>query len=143
VAHSLIDSLEARGVRLTRQRRVLADILDNVGRHVNAQDLLTIGKQRDSSINRATVYRTLRLLKQEGLIDELDLLHFEGEKHFYEPRPRASHVHVGCGRCGAVVELESGVPEVLAAEVRDRTGFEPDSIRIEVRAICPTCRNTP
>ena len=59
------------GVRMTRQRRLLFELIDGSGEHLNAESLYRLAKQRDSKINRVTVYRTLKLLKQEGLVDEL------------------------------------------------------------------------
>ncbi len=58
-------------------------------------------------IDRVTVYRTLGLLKRHGLIDELDLMHMQGEKHFYERRPQRDHIHMACLRCGKITEFES------------------------------------
>lgn len=136
---SLLAVLEARGIRLTRQRRVLLRLLDRAEGHVNARDLLRLAQQEDAAINRATVYRTLALLKGEGLIDELDLLHLEGEEHFYERRRAQDHVHVGCPGCGRIVEIETALIPALQLEVLRRTGFQVSSMRIEVRGICPTC----
>jgi Fe2+ or Zn2+ uptake regulation protein len=77
------------GVRITRQRRLLVGIIQDSPRHLDAATVLGIAKQRDSDIDPATVYRTLALLKNRGLIDELDLMHLEGEKHYYETKPAA------------------------------------------------------
>jgi Fur family ferric uptake transcriptional regulator len=137
---SLLTTLEEKGIRLTRQRRILLDVLENAPGHVNARELMRLARQRDATLNRATVYRTLSLLKAEGLIDELDLLHLEGEEHFYERRRQEDHAHIGCPGCGKILELETDLVASLKAEVRQRTGFQPDSIRIEVRALCPDCQ---
>lgn len=136
----LVTALEERGFRLTRQRRVLLGVLDNAPDHVNARELLRLAQEQDASINRATVYRTLSLLKSEGLIDELDLLHLGGEEHFYEPRGERDHVHVGCVGCGKILEMETDLVASLEDEVRRRTGFQPDAVRIEVRARCSECQ---
>jgi Fur family transcriptional regulator, ferric uptake regulator len=72
--------LARRGVRMTAQRRLLVDIIQDSPRHLDAATLLELAKKRDSGIDRATVYRTIALLKERGLIDELDLMHIEGEK---------------------------------------------------------------
>jgi Fur family ferric uptake transcriptional regulator len=78
--------LQQQGVRLTRQRQILLDLIDGSGRHLDADSLYLLAKERDPKINRVTVYRTLKLLKQGGLVDELDLMHFIGEQHSYETR---------------------------------------------------------
>jgi Fur family ferric uptake transcriptional regulator len=75
--------LAARGVRITAQRRLLVGIIQDSPRHPDAAGLLEMARTRDGDIDRATVYRTIALLKGHGLIDELDLMHIEGEKHYY------------------------------------------------------------
>ena len=92
------NSLKERGVRMTRQRRILLDLLDRSGRHLDAENLYKLAKEKDPKLNRVTVYRTLKLLKKGGLIDELDLMHFEGDQHYYESRLKQQHAHVICLR---------------------------------------------
>src|SRR5580693_2460951 len=72
---SLMKQMAARGIRITAQRRVLVGIIQDSPRHLDAASLLQIARQQDRKIDRATVYRTLALLKDLGLIDELDLMH--------------------------------------------------------------------
>lgn len=81
---SLLDELASKGVRITAQRRALAEIIQNATEHLDAAALLGEAQTRESGIDRATVYRTLDLLKKLGLVDELDLMHLNGEKHYYE-----------------------------------------------------------
>src|SRR5205085_8022196 len=67
------NSLRDRGVRLTRQRRLLLDLIDRSGRHLDAESLFHMAREQDPKLNRVTVYRTLRMLKESGLVDELAL----------------------------------------------------------------------
>src|SRR5579863_3908188 len=99
------DSLRKRGVRLTRQRRILLDLIDQSGRHLDAESLYQLAKEKDPKLNRVTVYRTLKLLKMGGLVDELDLMHVEGDQHYYESRAKQEHAHLVCLRCGKVEEF--------------------------------------
>jgi len=139
-AVSLQEALREQGLRLTRQRRIVVEALDRAEGHLSARDLLRLARQADPTINRATVYRTLALLKSRGLIDELDLLHLEGVGHFYERRVEGDHAHIGCPGCGRIVEMRTELAQDLARTVTERTGFAPTSIRIEVRALCPACQ---
>ena len=66
------DSLKERGVRLTRQRQILLDLIDKSGQHLDAERLYLMAKEKDPKLNRVTVYRTLKMLKAGGLVDELD-----------------------------------------------------------------------
>ncbi len=100
--HSLIEELHARGVRLTAQRRALIEVIQEAKAHLDAASLLALARQRQPGIDRATVYRTIDLLKKLRLIDELDLMHLEGEKHYYEVKTRSDHLHLACFRCGRI-----------------------------------------
>ena len=104
---SLMKELGERGVRMTTQRRLLVEIIQNSPRHLDAASLLEVARKRDEDIDRATVYRTIALLKRHGLIDELDLMHIEGEKHYYEVKTSRDHCHMACFRCGAIMEYAS------------------------------------
>ena|ERR1022692_3350791 len=88
---SLVEELTSKGVRITAQRRALAEIIQEAKEHLDAASLLEQAKKREPSIDRATVYRTIELLKKMRLVDELDLMHLNGEKHYYEVKTRAEH----------------------------------------------------
>ena len=137
---SLMKELEDRGVRMTAQRRVLVEIIQNAKRHLDASMLLELAQKRNPEIDRATVYRTLSLLKTRGLIDELDLMHVEGEKHYYEAKTNRDHCHMACFRCGAIMEYASSSFEKLRKEMMRRSGFEIRAIRLEVGGVCKKCR---
>ena len=113
----LLKQVASSGVRLTRQRRVLIEALQGAEEHVDAAALLELARKRDPQINRATVYRTLDVLKKLRLIDELDLMHLQGEKHYFEPRTVRDHCHLACFRCGSIVEYASPAFEALKAEI--------------------------
>lgn len=139
---SLMEELVARGVRITAQRRLLVGIIQNASRHLDASALLRIAKQQDPDVDRATVYRTIALLKDRGLIDELDLMHIEGEKHYYEAKTSRDHCHMACFRCGAIVEYASSTFEKLKEEMAKRGGFQIRVVRLEVGGLCRRCCRT-
>src|SRR5258706_16422749 len=95
-------SLKERGVRPTRQRQILLDLLDKTGDHLDAESLFQMAKQKDPKLNRVTVYRTLKLLKKGGLVDELDLMHYGGGQHYYETPMNQEPAPVICLPCGKV-----------------------------------------
>src|SRR5579871_6408540 len=114
---SLIEELNAKGVRLTAQRRALIEVIQEAKEHLDAASLLALARQREPGIDRATVYRTIELLKKLRLIDELDLMHLEGEKHYYEAKTNIDHVHLACFECGRIEEYTSPMFERLKAEI--------------------------
>jgi Ferric uptake regulator family len=80
-----------RGIRMTQQRRAILSVMETASKHLDATQILRKAQRLDAGVDRSTVYRTLQLLKRHGLIDELDLMHINGEGHYYErkmgPRP--------------------------------------------------------
>jgi Fur family ferric uptake transcriptional regulator len=139
-SHSIRETLGSRGIRLTRPRRVIWDVLEQAGGHLHAGQILEGARRADARIDRSTVYRTIALLKRHGMVDELDLLHLDGIEHFYELRRPRGHLHVGCPSCGRIVEMQTGLIGQLEAEIKRQTGFVVNSVRIEVAACCPRCR---
>src|SRR5882672_11982397 len=121
---SIRGSLKDKGVRLTRQRQILLELIDRSGQHLDAENLFQMAKEKDPKLNRVTVYRTLKLLKEGGLVDELDLAHFEGEKHYYETRLKQEHAHIICLRCGRVEEFFGEPLQSLRSQVGTQFGFQ-------------------
>lgn len=134
------NSLKLRGIRLTRQRLILLELLDRSGRHLDAESLYRLAKEKDPRLNRVTVYRTLKLLKQGGLIDELDLMHFAGEQHYYETRQKQEHAHIVCLRCGKVEEFFGESLQDMRRQVEANLGFRIATARTEMGGYCADCQ---
>lgn len=134
------DSLKQRGLRLTRQRQILLDLLDHSGQHLDAERLYQMAKEKDPKLNRVTVYRTLKLLKKGGLVDELDLMHHEGDQHYYETRLKQEHAHVICLRCGRIEEYFGEPLQRMREQIETHLGFEIVLARTEVGGYCSHCQ---
>ena len=134
------DSLQQRGVRLTRQRRILLELIDKSGQHLDAERLYLLAKEKDPKLNRVTVYRTLKMLKEGGLVDELDLMHIGGDQHFYETRMKQEHAHIICLRCGKVEEFFGEPLQKLRRQVESHFGFQIVLARTEVGGYCSHCQ---
>jgi Fur family ferric uptake transcriptional regulator len=134
------DSLRERGVRLTRQRRILLDLIDHSGLHLDAESLYQLAKEKDPKLNRVTVYRSLKLFKEGGLVDELDLMHHSGDQHYYETRLKQEHAHVICLRCGKVEEYFGEPLQEMRKQVESHFGFEVVATRTEIGGYCSHCR---
>ena len=132
--------LMSRGIRMTRQRRTILGIVETAKQHLDASRLLRKAQQIDPAIDRVTVYRTLKLLKRHGLVDELDLMHLEGEKHFYERRPQRDHLHMACLRCGKILEFESDLFDRLKGQIQRECQFHIAVSRMEIGGYCGPCR---
>ena len=137
---SIKGSLKERGVRLTRQRQILLELIDKTGEHLDAERLYQMAKEKDPKLNRVTVYRTLKMLKEGGLVDELDLAHFDGEKHYYETRLKQEHAHIICLRCGRVEEFFGEQLQAVRGQVQSQFGFEIAFARTEIGGYCSHCQ---
>ena len=127
-------------MRLTRQRQILLDLIDKTGEHLDAERLYQLAREQDPKLNRVTVYRTLKLLKEEGLVDELDLMHQAGEQHFYETRQKQEHAHIICLTCGKVEEYFGEPLKKLRDEIETTFGFQIILTRTEVGGYCSHCQ---
>src|SRR5512135_2889694 len=98
--------LAAKRLRLTAPRQAIIDTVFDTNEHFTAEQLLVWARQRDKSVSRATIYRTLPLLTESGLVREMD---FGGDRKFYDPNyaehPR--HSHIVCLDCHRIFEFES------------------------------------
>jgi Fur family ferric uptake transcriptional regulator len=135
-----MEELASKGVRLTAQRRALIETMQEAEEHLDAASLLALARRREPDLDRATVYRTIEKLKQLGLIDELDLMHLNGEKHYYEVKPRRDHVHLACYQCGRIEEFNSALFEQLKNQVAKQLGFEVRVTRLEIGGRCNACQ---
>jgi Fur family ferric uptake transcriptional regulator len=138
---SIKGSFKERGVRLTRQRALLLELIDKSGEHLDAERLFQLAKLRDPKLNRVTVYRTLKLLKQGGLVDELDLMHYGGDQHYYETRMKQEHAHVICLRCGKVEEFFGEPLQRLRRQIESHFAFQILLARTEVGGYCSHCQS--
>jgi Fur family ferric uptake transcriptional regulator len=139
----LQQALAKKGIRLTRQRRALLQVMETATQHLAANDILRRARRIDPNVTRVTVYRTIDLLKRHGLIDELDLLHLRGEGHYYESRGPRDHIHVACLRCGKVREFESHLYEQLMKQIERDCGISITVTRTEVGGYCGDCQPKP
>ena len=135
----LQQALGKRRIRLTRQRRVILQVMDDAEQHLDVDQILERAQKMDAGVALVTVYRTIELLKKHGLIDELDLLHLRGDRHYYETHGPRDHIHVACLRCGKVREFESRLYEQLKQQIARDFHMKVTVSRTEVGGYCAEC----
>jgi Fe2+ or Zn2+ uptake regulation protein len=126
------------GGRMTRQRRVILEVLQESSVHMTAKDLYLHAHARDPQVTLSTVYRTLDLCKGLGLISSRQLSPEHGPE-WYEPVAGEDHYHIICLKCGQVVEFDA--PEITRAVQRltqDR-GLTEAHASLSIYGICATC----
>lgn len=131
--------LAAQGLKVTRQRELIVDVFFEAGGHLRVDELLSRVRAIDPKVSQATVYRTMRLLKDSGLAQERRF----GDGHaLYEPSgdDDAHHDHLICIECGAIVEFVDERIEALQEEVAAAHGFEVTRHRMELYGRCEVCR---
>lgn len=135
----LTKTLGERGIRLTRQRRAILQVMDEAEQHLDVDQILERAQKLDPDVHLVTVYRTIDLLKKQRLIDELDLLHLRGDRHYYETHGPRDHIHVACLKCGKVREFESRLYEQLKNQIEHDFGMKVTVSRTEVGGYCSEC----
>ncbi|MFM2105633.1 MAG: hypothetical protein RL338_665 [Chloroflexota bacterium] len=135
-ATPLVDALARSGARVTGPRRRVAELIGARAGHFTAADLIEDAVRLDLPAGRATVFRSLELLVDLGLVERLDLP--TGE-HAYIRCDPVHHHHVVCGACGRSVEVEDCGMTAVAREVARRTGFTIEGHRLELYGRCPDC----
>jgi len=134
-----LEFLARKRLRLTAQRRAIIDTAFATQQHFTAEQLLEWSRQRDKSVSRATVYRTLPLLTASGLVGEMD---FGTDRKLYDPNyaDRPFHNHIICLDCAKIVEFESDKLAELEGEIHQRFGFLVQSRRLHITATCEEFR---
>src|SRR6266446_7120031 len=127
--------LEQKNLRVTAQRQVIVETVFSTDQHFTAEQLLAWSRRRDKSVSRATVYRTLPLLTESGLVREMD---FGKDYKFYDPNYAAhpNHNHIICNDCEKIVEFESDKIEKLESEITRRLGFSIKTQRLQITGSC-------
>ncbi len=135
------EALRARGRRLTRQRRLIWEALvDEPDQHLSADAIVDRVKRRSPRVNPSTVYRTLELLVDEGLVRRS---HLGRDRAYYEPAREHPHHHLVCDRCGAVTHVHDDGLGDLRDRLERSAGFELGERELTLHGLCAACRRAP
>ena len=118
-----------RGLKMTGQRRVIARVLSDAADHPDVEELYRRASGLDDRISIATVYRTVRLLEEHGILERRD---FGGGRARYEPSEHGRHHHLIDIDTGRVIEFDDPRHEALLREIAAKLGFEMVSMRLEL-----------
>ena len=127
--------LATKSLRMTSQRQAIIDSVFSTEEHFTADQLLEWSRARDKSVSRATVYRTLPLLTESGLVTEMD---FGKDHKFYDPNyaEHPNHNHIICEDCERIVEFESDQISRIENEITHQLGFAVKTQRLQIIASC-------
>lgn len=124
-----------RPTRDTGPRRAIQALIYGRNGHFTAAELLHDVREANPRIGRATVFRTLDMLAEQGALERIDLP--TGEHAYVACAPEEHHHHVVCRRCGKSVEVEDSGLQSVVGEIARRSGFVIDSHRLELFGLCP------
>jgi Fe2+ or Zn2+ uptake regulation protein len=131
-------ALRASGRRLTPQRRLILKVLEESSGHLEADALYDRVKARAPEISLATVYRTLALLREIGLVEE----HRLGQDHgHYEAVRKEPHYHFTCLNCGKVIEFDTPLMAQVEQALSEQEGVHVTSTHLHVSGYCAQCRH--
>lgn len=135
ITKRLDDHLASQGLRRTKQRDVIVEAAFATDDHFKAEELLEKARKLDSTVSRATVYRTLTLLVECGLLREVDL---GRDQKYYDPNflDKPEHNHLICLDCDRVVEFEDDNATLLHDCITRRLGFQPSMKSMRIEAHC-------
>lgn len=133
---SLQRTLKNRGYRITRQRQVVLEVLRSTNTHPDAHWIYQRVRRRMPQVSLGTIYRTLGVLKETGLIQELS---YGSSFSRYDGTPE-NHYHIGCIRCGKVADVDLPLLRTLEKRIKPREDFKVTGHRLEFSGICGACQ---
>ncbi|RLU86860.1 transcriptional repressor [Streptomyces griseocarneus] len=128
-------NLRKRGYRLTPQRQLVLEAVDRL-EHATPDDILTEVRRTAGGVNISTVYRTLELLEELGLVSHAHLGHGAPTYHLAD---RHRHIHLVCRDCTTVIEADLEVAGPFTAQLRETFGFDTDMKHFAIFGRCGSC----
>ncbi len=128
-------ALNVSGLRATSQRALILEIIRRG--HLDADEIYRQARRKQPNISLSTVYRTLRMFKKLGLVEEL---HFDETHHHYEIKPPSEHQHLMCLSCGKIVEFEYPLSQKMKRNIAREKSFEVTGVEIQMTGYCSQCR---
>ena len=130
-----MEFLAQKNLRITSQRQAIVDTVFSTDKHFTAEELLEWSRAKDRSVSRATVYRTLPLLTESGLVKEMD---FGKDYKYYDPNyaDHPDHNHLICDDCERIVEFESTKIRKIEDEISRNLGFSVKTQQLKISASC-------
>jgi Fur family ferric uptake transcriptional regulator len=135
-ASAVAAMLRERGYRITPQREAILEEVLRTNGHITPQDVARRVQRRLPAVNPSTVYRTLAMLEQVGVVRHS---HLERGAEYHRT-DEVEHVHLTCSRCGAEDDLSIAEAESLKAVIQRHRGFLPDLTHFAISGMCARCQ---
>ncbi|MCG8406137.1 MAG: transcriptional repressor [Phycisphaerales bacterium] len=130
--------LRDRGLKYTGEREKILSAVMHTDEHFEAEELLRLMWQESNRVGKATVYRTLKLLVECGIVKEV---HFSNKQvHYEHTYGQDPHDHMVCRRCGRIIEFDAGEVVKLRTVIAAHARFHALSHRFQILGLCEVCR---
>jgi len=136
--HSTSETLSQLGYRLTPQRLMILEAVEGADSHISAEEIYSQVYARYPHLNISTIYRTLELLKELGLVTETDL--GDGRVRYHSIR-KGRHHHLICQKCGQVFDIEEETLSPLWSEINQQYDFQVDMKHLAFFGLCAKCQS--
>ena len=136
----LQDYIQHGGGRVTETRRLILEAIYETHNHFSGDDIFIRLNEKGYEVSRASIFRTLPLLVEAGLLRES--ISNERHKHYEHTWGHTHHEHLICNECCQVMEFYDSNLENVLKEVADRYGYSISDHKIEIYGICPECRSS-
>jgi Fur family transcriptional regulator, ferric uptake regulator len=134
---TLKTQLSEQGYKLTRQRRAVVEVVTQTPAHLSAAEVYAKAQRACPDLGLTTVYRTLEILEQMGVIRRV---HLDGGCEGFAPTSAEHGHHLICSRCQETIEFENCNLTVLLKRVSEQTGFTIEQHWLELVGLCPKCQ---
>jgi Fe2+ or Zn2+ uptake regulation protein len=136
---ALSQRLRSAGYKITPPRLAVLEVIEQEGEHLNPHEILAHAKAIHPALGRATVYRTLELLTQLGIVRPI----YVGEQGPTYIRADGDHHHLVCSQCGRIVDFDDCMAGAMTQELTERFGFRITSHLLEFYGLCGKCQDSP
>ena len=134
---SCLKTLKTRGLKLTPQRRLIADIFHDAKTHLTAEDIIEYVQKRMPGVNKSTIYRTLDLLEETGCVYKSE----DHDQFIYHHAEEGHHHHLVCRVCGKTVSCNENIFASVEKTLARNYDFRVDFKHILITGLCSDCKN--
>jgi Fur family ferric uptake transcriptional regulator len=127
--------LKEKGLRMTPQRRLILDIVDESGGHMTGEEIVRIVQSKMPGVNKSTVYRTLELLEKLECVCKSE----SGDRYIYHHAEEGHHHHLVCSKCNKTVDCDEDLFTPVEKALRSKYGFNVDFKHIVIKGVCENC----
>jgi Fur family ferric uptake transcriptional regulator len=133
---SCFETLKEKGLKLTPQRRLIADIFHDTAEHLTAEDIITRVQKKMPGVNKSTIYRTLDILEDAGCVYKSE----SQDQSIYHHAEEGHHHHLVCRTCGKTLSCHENLFSTVEKSLSEKYGFKTSFKHVVIKGQCEDCR---